>query len=81
MLRTGRQGESVLNMSASLVSRSGGLAGLARVSFSELGAAALVVTSIAIHIPRAFLTTLSVAAAMANPIPDRSNTPTVSASR
>ena len=36
LLRTGRQGESVLNMSASLVSRSGGLAGLARVSFSEL---------------------------------------------
>jgi DNA repair protein RadC len=36
LLRTGRQGESVLNMSASLVARFGGLAGLARVSFAEL---------------------------------------------
>jgi DNA repair protein RadC len=36
LLRTDRQGESVLNMSASLVARFGGLAGLARVSFAEL---------------------------------------------
>ena len=36
LLRTGRQGESVLNMSASLVARFGGLAGLARASFAEL---------------------------------------------
>jgi DNA repair protein RadC len=36
LLRTGRQGENVLNMSASLVARFGGLAGLARTSFAEL---------------------------------------------
>lgn len=36
LLRTGRQGESVLNMSASLMARFGGIAGLARASFEEL---------------------------------------------